>query len=517
MSGDSPSKTYEMWVPGKRPLVIGQLGGCNLSQIARQLPGTAIGGHALRTSTISLVRPPLAAEHFATPVCPLKAKFIAEDFGKHYAERLFAAPDWDVLLIDFLRDYLGGAIEVGGTYVTEINEWIHGEPIEAGDLFVSPWRLIDWRDPAYFDLWSAAATRLYVDHLRPNLDAGRRIVVHELLPSSGEYVRQKLEFVPHPDGRERESGTFLRRLYSFIAELDPRIEVLRVEDAYAIGAFDAENGLFDFHMVADYAARAAELLAERLNIPRQEVSAKISAERLAETRRRYDQGFQFELELHERLGAIEYQSAAREKVMVAELATAHSCTERLELELEATRASLNMASDNLASTLENLESSSTLRTTQAGMIASLTRKLDAEIKRSADMHTAFMTRDTAQREEIAQQERDFQALARERDDLMARFREHVVYYDHLSEEMDRRVAADDATYAAVLSLTEQLRRHAERQSALESAAQLQPALAAARDDLSVGLVGARQALAVFAGAMSGPEQDERLVPVPVVP
>ncbi len=468
-----------------RDLVVAQLGGCNLSQILRLLPGTQVGPHALRTSTISLISAPLGPEHFRVPSCPLKAKFVAEDFGKAYAQRLFDG-EWDVLFLDLLRDYLTGAIEVGGTYVSEINQWVHGEPLEHADLFLTPWRKIDWRSEGFFDLWSRSAWDLYHTHLKRHLDAGRRIVVHELLPYSASYVREQLALVPCPGGRERECTPILRRMYAFLLELDPRIELLRIEDEYALGAYDTENGPLDFHMIADYSARAAELMGERLGLPAGATAARISAYRLKETRRRYADFFEIERAFHHRgaVAAIEHQAT--------------------QSQLEAATASAASLQSDLATARTALDSMQGLREAQSEAIAALTRRLETEIERADDLRRAFQVQERDLRAQIVARENAFATLVRERDELMDRFREHIGHYDALRDELDRRTAADDETYEQVLLLAGRIRSFADRWSSLPASGQADNIQAArALHELSSALLNAKAAVGGLSGIAAG--------------
>lgn len=289
----------------ERPLVFAQLGGCNLSQIVDFMPNASRGVIVIRAATPSLVSPPLPTSRFRFPTCPLKSKFIVGDFRKEHAEALFRS-DWDVLMVDLLRDFFTGAVEVDGTYVTEFNKWIHGEPVPLGNILKSDFEVITWQSLRFREVWSAATLKLYEMYLKPALDQGRRIVMAELHPAFGEY--RETELWLNKDGIVREYSFVLGYMYDFFAALDPRIIRLSVEEDYWYSAFDVKDGAYDSHKISDFYARGAEILCEELGIPAERSRKHIAAKRLEATRERYMAHARIHAAQEERIEALTAES-----------------------------------------------------------------------------------------------------------------------------------------------------------------------------------------------------------------
>lgn len=287
-----------------KQLVFAQLGGCNLSQIVDYMPDAAIGPIVIRSATASLVSPPLPTDRFTFPSCPLRSKFIVGDFLKEFTRTLFTA-EWDVLLIDLLRDFYTAPVEVDGTFVTEFNDYVHGERMTLDTILNVPFEVISWRHPRYREVWSSSIRKLYEMHLKPALDRGRRIVMVELYPAFAEYRENEGELRHFKDADVREYSFVISYMYDFFAALDPRIARLNIEREYWISAFDAKHGAFDFHKVDDYYARGAEKLCGYLGISPEKSQTAISAARLQATRERYETHGRLRREQDERREALE--------------------------------------------------------------------------------------------------------------------------------------------------------------------------------------------------------------------
>ncbi len=454
-----------------------QIGGCNLAQIIRHVPGAYVGAHAVRSSMPSLVSAPLDPALYVEPDCPLKAKFIEADFQKHYTAS-FVANDWKVLLIDLLRDYLTGSIEVGGAHVTEINDWVHGDPLALDDIFNAPYRVIRWDHPEFFELWAASARKFYDDLLKPRMDAGCHVAVARLSPVHAEYRGNGQGYAVLPDGGAHESSDIMRRMNDFFAALDPRIIMLEVEPEYCVSAFDVDNGAYAYHMVTDYYARAAAILCARIGVPHEVASAHIASCRMAETDRRYRSAMDMEDRLRAEIAEARCDAEGARAMQIE----ADSRIARLHDDLTAARASL----DDLRS----------MRESQIALAAGLTNRLAREIDRAEDMRRAFQAQERDLRAELVAGAHAVQVLSDERDEMLARFREHITHYDALRDELERRSAADDETYALVLDLAGRIRGFAERCSSLSPATE-SAALEAGRamTDLSAKLAQAKRAIA----------------------
>ena len=156
--------------------------------------------------------------------------------------------------------------------------------------------------------------------------------------------------------------------------------------------------------------------------------------------------------------------------------------------------------EELATARSALESMQGLRDAQSEAIASLTRRLESEITRADDLRRVFQAQERDLRAQIIAREHAFATLVGERDELMARFREHIVHYDALRDELDHRTAADDETYEQVLQLAARIRSFADRWSAMPATGQAETSLAAQTlQELSSGLLAVQTAMGGLAG------------------
>jgi hypothetical protein len=426
---------------------MGQLGGCNMSDIARHVPGAQVTAHAVRCSMASLVAAPLDRSAYKVPSCPLKAKFVEADFQKTFFDD-FKTDKWDVLLLDLLRDYHSAAVRVGGTYVTEINPLVHGEPLEHDDLFVVPYEIINWRHPDFWDLWSRSAQAFYEQLLKPALDEGRLVAMAEILPTWGEYRDTGEGFVVHPEHGQREFSAFLERMYAFFAGLDSRILRLKPEPEFAIGAFDTVVGSDALHFVADFHARAGELLSAAIGIAPEATSRHIAMERLHKTRSAYE------------------ARLAREAELKRELAAARHDAERAVLWAENSARQIEHLQKDLRAARANTETARQSSEAQAEAIAALSARVTAEAANAERQRMSFLAREADLNAQITAHQVAFATLQREHEQLMDSFHEHIGHYDALREELERKNAADDVSYQLALDLTRRLRTFAARRSDL---------------------------------------------------
>ncbi|MFT3811505.1 MAG: DUF6270 domain-containing protein [Micropepsaceae bacterium] len=474
---------------GIRPISFCQLGGCNVTQVIRFVPGGWVGPNTVRCSTASLVGEPVDPALYELPHCPKKARFVEGDFQKRPFADL-SGFDWEVLLIDLLRDYLTGTAVFEGGQATEINEWVHGEPVTLDDVLKVPYRLIRWSDPEYFELWSASARTLYERLLKPRLDAGRHVAIIRLTPVTHEYRDNGEGYVTLPDGGRHESSEMLARMYDFAAALDPRIIMLDVEPEFAIGAFDVENGPFAYHMTPDYHARAADLLCARIGVPADIAAAHIAAVRLKETHRRYTAQLEREAKLKD-----EREAARRDlDILRARFANAEAGAAELRADLAVTR-------DRLAAAMP-------VHDGKDDIIAALTSRLGVEMQRAADAGRAAAQSEARHAAEMAARERTLEALGRDHEHVMENFREHIAQYDLLREEIDRRDAMQDETYEQVLGLSRQIRAFAERWAAQpEAMAQANMDATAAVAEMEAKLRTAIDAVEALSAASDGLQPD----------
>jgi hypothetical protein len=425
------------------PIRLAQLGGCNLSDMARYVPGAHVTAQAVRSTMASLVAAPLDRSAYKVPACPLKAKFVEADFQKSFFDD-FRSYNWDVLLLDLLREYLTASVRIGGSHVTEINHWVHGEPLEHADLFNVPYELIDWKHKDFFELWSRSAQTFYERLLKPALDEGRFVAMAEILPTWGEYRDTGEGFVVHPEHGQREYSAVLERMYAFFAALDSRIIRLKPEAEFAIGAFDTSSGVNSLHFIADFHARAGELLSAAMGIPPETITRHVAMERLRKTRSTYE------------------ARLAREEGLKRQLAAARHDAERAVLRAESSVRQLEHLQKDLRAARANTETARLSSEAQAEAIAALTARVAAEAADTERQRMAFLAREADLNAQITAHQEAFATLQREHEQLMDSFHEHIGHYDALREELERKNAADDETFALVLALATAVREFAGR-------------------------------------------------------
>ncbi len=430
-----------------RSIRLAQLGGCNMADIVRYVPGAHVTAHAVRCSMASLVSAPLDRSAYKIPSCPLKAKFVEADFQKIFFED-FETDKWEVLLLDLLRDYHSAAVSVGGTYVTEINHLVHGEPLEHDELFVVPYEVINWRHPDFWGLWTRSAQTFYERLLKPALDEGRHVAMAEILPTWGEYRETGEGYVVHPDHGLREFSETLARMYAFFAGLDPRIIRLKPEPEFAIGAFDTVIPLDALHFLPDFHARAGELLSAAIGIAPEITARHVAMEQLRNTRRSYEARLASEAELKR------------------ELATARHDVERAVLWAESSARQIEHLQKDLRAARANTATARQSSEAQAEAIAALSARVSAEAANAERQRMSFRAREADLNAQITAHQVAFATLQREHEQLMDSFHEHIGHYDALREELERKNAADDVSYQLALDLTRRLRTFAARRSDL---------------------------------------------------
>lgn len=319
-----------------RPLKVAQLGGCNLTQIIQLLPSVEIDLRIIRSSTASIAAPPLHVHAYKFSACPLKSRFMLGDFNKDFAQRLAGEP-WDVLLIEFQRDIMTGFIKTCGTCVTEFTEAVDGETVDYGEIFETPYEVVDWRHPAFFETWALGARQLFEKLLAPMLDQGRRVVIVEICPALLAVDERGAFDQEERDGETVARRAMSRRMYDFAATLDPRIVTIAVEPEYHLSVFDSPHGQHYGHMISDFYVRAAAKILQALDAWTEDAQTELAHRSLQQHVSRYH-------EAAKRFVAAE-NDAAR---IASERDTAVEASTEIAARLRETEAALSLRLSELA-------------------------------------------------------------------------------------------------------------------------------------------------------------------------
>ncbi len=383
------------------------------------------------------------------------------DFAKNFAYRLLNEP-WDVLLVDYMRDLMTGFIRTSGTYVTELNEYVEGEPIDYLATFVDPYEIIDWKHPEFFDEWTAGVRRFYDLIVIPMLDQGRTVVVPELIPALQTFSEHGFVDTTAHDADAADRIAMARRMHAYVDTLDARVIRVSVEDAYHVGVFDSPYGAHFGHKIADYYNRLAEKIMAATGMADDESIAAFGQLKLQKRLELYQAGVTRQLAIEQKIadlaaerdGALQQVEEVRGELACLE--AQHAAFEERLASQQASHAALAETTAELVSAVRDASALAMALRADLCVAERRAQALQAEVdvsrreaERAAAERVALVDELSAIRSSLSAVTSERDALRQASDNWSAA---HAEASATLSHERDARQAADARAASAEQAL-----------------------------------------------------------------